>query len=90
MFESLKPVAIDPILGLMMAFKADERAEKIDLGVGIYQDDRGRTPVMEVLCMRPGTAARRKDMSNFSWTVLVTSVSFFDHSNACSVGRVSV
>ena len=46
MFESLKPVAIDPILGLMMAFKADERAEKIDLGVGIYQDDRGRTPVM--------------------------------------------
>ena len=46
MFESLKPVAIDPILGLMMAFKADERAEKIDLGVGVYQDDRGRTPVM--------------------------------------------
>lgn len=46
MFESLKPVAIDPILGLMMAFKADGRAEKIDLGVGIYQDDRGRTPVM--------------------------------------------
>ena len=46
MFESLKPVAIDPILGLMMTFKADERAEKIDLGVGVYQDDRGRTPVM--------------------------------------------
>ena len=46
MFESLKPVAIDPILGLMMAFKADERTEKIDLGVGVYQDDRGRTPVM--------------------------------------------
>ena len=46
MFESLKPVALNPILGLLMAFKADERAEKIDLGVGVYQDDRGRTPVM--------------------------------------------
>ena len=46
MFENLKPVAIDPILGLMVAFKADNRAEKIDLGVGVYQDDRGRTPVM--------------------------------------------
>ena len=46
MFENLKPVAIDPILGLMIAFKADNRAEKIDLGVGVYQDDRGRTPVM--------------------------------------------
>ena len=46
MFENLKPVAIDPILGLMIAFKADTRPEKIDLGVGVYQDDRGRTPVM--------------------------------------------
>ena len=49
MFESLKPVAIDPILGLMIAFKADPRSEKIDLGVGVYQDDRGRTPVMEAV-----------------------------------------
>ncbi|MDA0794884.1 MAG: aspartate/tyrosine/aromatic aminotransferase [Proteobacteria bacterium] len=47
MFESLKPVAIDPILGLMIAFKADTRLVKIDLGVGVYQDDHGRTPVME-------------------------------------------
>ena len=46
MFENLKPVAIDPILGLMVAFKADTRSEKIDLGVGVYQDDQGRTPVM--------------------------------------------
>jgi aspartate aminotransferase len=46
MFESLKPVGIDPILGLMAAFRADDRANKIDLGIGVYQDDRGRTPVM--------------------------------------------
>ena len=46
MFESLKPVGMDPILGLMAAFRADTRATKIDLGVGVYQDDRGRTPVM--------------------------------------------
>lgn len=46
MFESLKPVGMDPILGLMAAFRADDRANKIDLGIGVYQDDRGRTPVM--------------------------------------------
>ena len=46
MFESLKPVAGDPILGLMAAFRADSRDHKIDLGVGVYQDDSGRTPVM--------------------------------------------
>ena len=47
MFESLKPIAKDPILGLMAAFRADKREKKIDLGVGVYQDDSGRTPVMK-------------------------------------------
>lgn len=46
MFETLKPVGMDPILGLMAAFRADSREQKVDLGVGVYQDDRGRTPVM--------------------------------------------
>ena len=50
----------------------------------------GRTPVMELLCMWPRTADRRKDTSNFLWTVLVPSVSFFDHSNACAARRVTV
>ncbi len=47
MFESLKPVAGDPILTLMAAFRADPRQHKIDLGVGVYQDDKGKTPVMK-------------------------------------------
>ena len=47
MFESLKPVAGDPILTLMAAYRADSRDQKIDLGVGVYQDDKGRTPVMK-------------------------------------------
>jgi len=47
MFESLKPIAGDPILGLMAAFRADTRERKIDLGVGVYQDNKGRTPVMK-------------------------------------------
>jgi len=46
MFESLNPVAMDPILGLMAAFRADARTNKIDLGVGVYMNDRGHTPVM--------------------------------------------
>ena len=49
MFESLKPVGLDPILGLMAAFREDPRENKIDLGVGVYQDDRGRTPVMDAV-----------------------------------------
>ena len=46
MFERLKPIPGDPILALMAAYRADTREQKIDLGVGVYQDDRGQTPVM--------------------------------------------
>ncbi|HEY0768697.1 MAG TPA: aromatic amino acid transaminase, partial [Steroidobacteraceae bacterium] len=47
MFERLQPVAPDPILGLMAAFRADPDPRKVDLGVGVYRDERGETPVLE-------------------------------------------
>lgn len=47
MLEHLQPLPPDPILGLMDAYRRDERSEKINLGVGVYQDERGETPVLE-------------------------------------------
>ena len=49
MFESLPEPKADAILALMMAFRADERTDKIDLGVGIYKDAHGKTPVMQAV-----------------------------------------
>ncbi|GIX31568.1 MAG: aminotransferase [Porticoccaceae bacterium] len=49
MFEQLKPLPPDPILGLSAAFRADPRPRKIDLGVGVYRDEAGRTPVMRAV-----------------------------------------
>ncbi|MDJ0788705.1 MAG: amino acid aminotransferase [Myxococcota bacterium] len=49
MFESLEPMPPDAILGLMEAFRADPRDHKIDLGVGVYKDDRGETPVLRAV-----------------------------------------
>ena len=46
MFNSLTPLPPDPILGLSVAFKADTNPEKIDLGMGVYRDAHGNTPVM--------------------------------------------
>ncbi len=46
MFQSLRPLPADPILGLMAAFRADTNPSKIDLGVGVYKDEAGNTPVM--------------------------------------------
>lgn len=36
----------DPILGLTEAFIADERPDKVNLGVGVYYDDSGKVPVL--------------------------------------------
>ncbi len=49
MFNSLKPQPADKILALMGQFRADPRPEKVDLGVGVYKDAEGRTPVMRAI-----------------------------------------
>jgi aspartate aminotransferase len=45
MFEHLTAVVPDPILGLMAAFRADPDPRKVDLGVGVYRDPHGNTPI---------------------------------------------
>jgi aspartate aminotransferase len=49
MFDAIKSLAADPILGLMAAFRQDLNPLKIDLGVGVYKDEQGRTPVMRAV-----------------------------------------
>lgn len=49
MFELLQPSPPDKILSLMDLFRADPRPRKIDLGVGVYRDSAGRTPVMRAV-----------------------------------------
>lgn len=49
MFELLPASKGDPILALMAEFRADERADKIDLGVGVYKDAKGNTPIIRAV-----------------------------------------
>ncbi len=49
MLEDLTPQPKDKILMLMEMFKADSRNDKIDLGVGVYRDAHGITPVMRAI-----------------------------------------
>ncbi|MCL2919324.1 amino acid aminotransferase [Shewanella litorisediminis] len=46
-FSQVVPAPADPILGLTDAFKADPRTDKVNLGVGIYKDEAGQTPVLK-------------------------------------------
>lgn len=49
MLSNLKPQDPDKILALMGEFKADTRQGKIDLGVGVYKDPTGHTPIMRAV-----------------------------------------
>ena len=49
MLEHLKPQPADKILMLMQSFREDPRENKIDLGVGVYKDPTGLTPVMRAV-----------------------------------------
>lgn len=47
MLDRLTAVAPDPILGIIAAHAADSNPNKMDLGIGVYRDERGNTPILE-------------------------------------------
>jgi aspartate aminotransferase len=50
LFQELKQLSPDSILGLMANYRADSSPSKVDLGVGVYRDLSGNTPVLA--CVR--------------------------------------
>ena len=50
MFENIKAIQPDPILGIIAAHAADPNPKKIDLGIGVYRDESGNTPILD--CVR--------------------------------------
>jgi len=49
MLTRLEPQAPDALLALIKLYAADERPDKIDLGVGVYRTDEGATPVFRAI-----------------------------------------
>lgn len=49
MLDTIALKAADPLLKVMKAFREDPRAGKIDLGVGIYRNEHGETPIMQAV-----------------------------------------
>ncbi|HZE45216.1 MAG TPA: amino acid aminotransferase [Steroidobacteraceae bacterium] len=50
MFQQLERLVSDSILGLMAKYRADPFKQKVDLGVGVYRDLSGNTPILD--CVR--------------------------------------
>ena len=49
LFSSVEMAPKDPILGLTETFLADQRPEKVNLGVGVYYDDQGKLPLLKAV-----------------------------------------
>lgn len=49
MFSQLSPAQPDPILSLSLIYNADQRDHKMDLGIGVYRDNHGQTPIMAAI-----------------------------------------
>ncbi len=49
MFDRLSALPADPLLGLITLFRDDINPQKVDLGVGVYRDESGHTPIMSAI-----------------------------------------
>jgi aspartate aminotransferase len=49
MFETLNLLPSDPILGLLAEYREDSNPHKVDLGIGVYKNEEGDTPIMEAV-----------------------------------------
>jgi aspartate aminotransferase len=65
MFERLEPVIPDPILSLMAAYRADPDPRKVDLGIGVYRDERGDTPVLATVQEVEGALLARQTTKTY-------------------------
>lgn len=65
LFDTLELQPADPILGIPPLYKADPRPKKINLSVGIYQNEKGETPVLDVVRKAEALIAAEKSDKNY-------------------------
>ena len=82
MFEMLTPAAPDGILALMSLYRDDPRPGKIDLGVGVYRDETGGTPVFRTV--REAERRLHEEQATKSYLGLAGDTAF----NALMIGLV--
>lgn len=85
MFDRLTAQPADPLLSLIGMAKADDRPGKIDLGVGVYRDAEGRTPILravkaaeEVVLREQVTKAYLGPEGDMAYVGLIASLLFGD------------
>ncbi len=76
MFNALTPQPPDKIIQLIQLFRDDPRSQKIDLGVGVYRDARGITPIMDAVKQAEKTLWETEDTK--AYTALAGDSAYHD------------
>ncbi len=84
MFETLPAPKLDAIIALMQAYAADPREGKIDLGVGVYRTEDGRTPVMAAVKAAEAQIVETQDSK--SYLALAGDRAFLEQMEALLLG----
>ena len=65
MWQNVEAASADSILGLTEAFKSDNNPQKVNLGVGVYKDEQGQTPILK--CVKKAEAILLEKESSKSY-----------------------
>lgn len=76
MFDRIAEPVADALHGVMAKFRADPRPHKVDLGVGVYRDDSGASPIMRAV--RKAEAALAISGDSKSYQALCGDQAFLD------------
>ncbi len=74
MFENIAASKADPLLQLIADFAADDRPDKLDLGVGVFKDESGSTPVLD--SVKQAEQRLLRDQGSKSYVGMLGDVTF--------------
>jgi len=95
LFSAVEMAPRDPILGLNEAFNADQRASKVNLGVGVYYNEQGKIPLLRAVAAAEKALADAQTPRSYlpiegiaSYDQAVQKLLFGNNSPVLSEGRV--
>ena len=95
MLEKLQAVPPDPILGILAAFARDQNPDKIDLGIGVYRDESGQTPILESVMEAEKRMVARQTSKSYlgpagvpGFNSAVSKLVFGEQNEALAQGRI--
>ncbi|MCL1142479.1 amino acid aminotransferase [Shewanella gaetbuli] len=95
MFEQLKALPSDPILGLLTQYRNDPQANKVDLGVGVYKDPQGHTPILDCVKIAEQQRTATEDTKVYigptgsaQFNQLITELAFGTQHSALLANRI--